>query len=429
MYDEQTNNNQNKIENITNTYYNYNKNMINGGNYFKGKKNYYGKKFKKNKDKKNYYNNMNYNNNTMKNQNRNINLNEYNEYMVNSDNCNYNINNNNYEDSKLSISLTNNSTIDTLSNKPGINSDYKSEYNNKPNNFLFKNNELNSYNNNRIQKFKQFKNNQYLRNKNGYYNYTNRNVFINKNINYLNNNAIDNYMDSNSINKFNINNSLNNINNFYKNTNFNNNQNFIPNMNFNIINNNDNQYINQNQNLNINNNIYNNNLSNINLNYNSNNEFLNINKTNQIDMNKKKEKDIIFKKLNLNIKLGEKNLDKEIIIDIDNNNLSLLVNDILKENNLDENYFEPLLNIIEKSVDILINFDKINPSKYAIKNLEENKNILEENNNDIDDSLILDLIDNKNYKEYCDDALSDINFIKMKKERNFSYSYKKQKIK
>ena len=135
------------------------------------------------------------------------------------------------------------------------------------------------------------------------------------------------------------------------------------------------------------------------------------------DMNKKKEKDIIFKKLNLNIKLGEKNLDKEIIIDIDNNNLSLLVNDILKENNLDENYFEPLLNIIEKSVDILINFDKINPSKYAIKNLEENKNILEENNNDIDDSLILDLIDNKNYKEYCDDALSDINFIKMKKER------------
>ena len=56
--------------------------------------------------------------------------------------------------------------------------------------------------------------------------------------------------------------------------------------------------------------------------------------------------------------------------------------------------------------------EKKNKKKEEKKDGEPKK---EENNNDIDDSLILDLIDNKNYKEYCDDALSDINFIKMKK--------------
>ena len=68
MFNEQQNNFQNKIENDNNVYYNYNNynnynnNMNNGGNFYpKGKKNYYGKKYKKNKDKKNYNNNnMNY---------------------------------------------------------------------------------------------------------------------------------------------------------------------------------------------------------------------------------------------------------------------------------------------------------------------------------------------------------------------------------
>ena len=57
---------------------------------------------------------------------------------------------------------------------------------------------------------------------------------------------------------------------------------------------------------------------------------------------------------------------------------SAIVNNIIKEYNLKENFYYPLLNIIEQSINVLINFDKINPSKIGIKNLEENKNLIDD---------------------------------------------------
>ena len=344
--------------------------MNNGGIFFgKGKKNYYGKNYKKNKDKKNYHNNMNYNNNI---RNNNININEY--IFHN------NLNNDIYDDSKINFSITNNSTIDKMSNKNNMNSDY---------NIIYKNNNI-FYYNNKIQRNKQFNNNQnqYIRSRKGYNNIHNHmnnyNNYYNQKQNY-NNNFIDNYIEPNMSNKFNINTSFNNINNFY-----NLNKNYIPNMS-------NNYQIKKN---NINDNNY--------PNY------------NEINNNKK---EMIFNKLNLNIKLGEKDISKEILIDIVNDDISKLVNDILIEYNLKENYFEPLLNIIEKTINILFNFDKIKPSKYAIKNLEENKNILDENKNDFDNSLILDLIEKKKYQENFNDILYDIYSIKINLGRNLSCSY------
>jgi hypothetical protein len=155
------------------------------------------------------------------------------------------------------------------------------------------------------------------------------------------------------------------------------------------------------------------------------NNIFNINNNNENNNNKK---GLLFKKLNLNINLGEKNLVKEIIIDIENSDISKIVEDILKEYNLDGSYYESLLNIIEKTISVLINFDKINPSKYAVKNLEENKNILNEND-DIDDSLILDFIENKNYKEYFDNILSDVYNIKINQEKFRSCSCNHRTIK
>ena len=173
-----------------------------------------------------------------------------------------------------------------------------------------------------------------------------------------------------------------------------------------------------------------NNMNNININQMPNNNInqnniFNINNNNENNNNKK---GLLFKKLNLNINLGEKNLVKEIIIDIENSDISKIVEDILKEYNLDGSYYESLLNIIEKTISVLINFDKINPSKYAVKNLEENKNILNEND-DIDDSLILDFIENKNYKEYFDNILSDVYNIKINQEKFRSCSCKHRTIK
>ena len=180
-----------------------------------------------------------------------------------------------------------------------------------------------------------------------------------------------------------------------------------------------------NSNIDTNNNNNNNNIKNNNIKNNLNSinkpeSQINNLSNNNINNNKKQ---IFFNKLNLNIKLGEEDITKEIVIDIENDDISEIVNDIIKKYNLNENYFEPLLNIIGKTMNILINFDKMKITQKAIKNLEKNKKILDEDTNDIDNSLILDLIENNNYKSYFTNMLPDIYDRKINKKRNLSCSY------
>ena len=406
------------------------KNSINSENnyYPKNKKNnfnQYRPKFKKGKNKKNInYNNMNY-----------LNMTDIMAQMPN---------NISYDDSKADIPIMNNNKIDVndLTNNSNNNNQINNNIYQNNNNIIFGQN--NFY---RIsQRNKGFFNNQILRDQNGINNYKkNYNYNYNKNLrqnynlnktnmninkNYINNfipsktnnydlenigikkvNTQGNYSDQNYSkklsNKFNTNNSLDNIVNFYNIPNFNPNNNFILNNNKDFFKNNKN-FINNTMNNNMNYpNIINNN---------------NIN--NKVISEQKQES---LKQLNIRIKLGENSSEKNLIIDINNDDRTKIVNNIIKDNNLDQSYFEPLLNIIENTVSLLNNFDTLKVKKYKIKKSKESQELFKQNN--LNDSFILYLIENNIYKRFSDEIKPDKYNLEMKQIRNFSFNFKRNKFK
>ena len=224
-------------------------------------------------------------------------------------------------------------------------------------------------------------------------------------------NTQGNYTDQNYSkklsNKFNTNNSLDNIVNFYNIPNFNPNNNYILHNNKDFLKNNNN-FINNTINKNMNyTNIINNNIIN-----------------NKVENEQKEES---LKQLNIRIKLGENSSEKNIIIDINNDDRTNIVNNIIKDNNLDQSYFKPLLNIIENTVNLLNNFDKLKLKKYKIKKSDESKELFKENN--LNDSFILYLIENNIYKKFADEIKPDKYNLEMKQIRNFSFSFKRNKYK
>ena len=408
------------------------KSSINSENnyYPKNKKNnfnQYRQKFKKGKNKKNInYNNMNY-----------LNMTDIMAQLPN---------NISYDDSKADIPIMNNNNID--SNDLNKNSNNNNQMNN---NIYQNNNNIICAQNNyyRIpQRNKGFFNNQILRDQNGINDYKNNynynynknlrqnynlnktNMNINLNKNYINNfispkannydlenigikkaNTQGNYTDQNYSkklsNKFNTNNSLDNIVYFYNNPNFNPNNNFILNNNKDFFKNNNNF---------INNTIIKN------MNYNN---IINNNNINNKGLGEQKEGSL--KQLNIRIKLGENSSEKNIIIDINNDNRTNIVNNIIKDNNLDQSYFEPLLNIIENTINLLNNFDKLKVKKYKIKKENESKELFKGNN--LNDSIILYLIENNIYKKFADKIKPDKYNLEMKQIRNFSFNFKRNKFK
>ena len=406
------------------------KNSINNENNFypKNKKNnfnQYRPKFKKGKNKKNNnYNNMNY-----------LNMTDIMAQMPN---------NISYDDSKADIPIMNNNKIDVND----LNSN--SNNNNQINNNIYQNNNNIIFGHNNYyrisQRNKGFFNNQILRDQNGINNYKkNYNYNYNKNLrqnynlnktnmninkNYINNfipsktnnydsenigikkvNTQGNYSDQNYSkklsNKFNTNNSLDNIVNFYNIPNFNPNKNFILNNNKDFFKNNKN---------------FINNTMNNNMNYPN---IINNNNINNKEINEQKKESL--KQLNIRIKLGENSSEKNIIIDINNDDRTKIVNNIIKDNNLDQSYFEPLLNIIENTVSLLNNFDTLKVKKYKIKKNNESKELLKDNN--LNDSFILFLIENNIYKRFSDEIKPDKYNLEMKQIRNFSFNFKRNKFK
>ena len=410
------------------------KNSITSENnyYPKNKKNnfnQYRQKFKKGKKNKN----INYMNNA--------NMSDFMAHMSN---------NISYDDSKVDIPIMNNNKIDAndLNNNSNNSQINNNIYQNNNNIIIGQNNYY------RIaQRNKGFFNKQILRNQNGIndynnnYNYNyNKNLrqnfnlnkanlnmnITNRNKNYINNfipsktnnydlenlsikkvNSQGNYTDPNYSkklsNKFNTNNSLDNIVNFYNNPNFNPNNNFILNNNIDFFKNNNN-YIN---------NTMNNNMSYTNI--------INNNNVNNKAISEQKEG--LLKQLNIRIKLGENSSEKNIIIDINNDNKTNIVNNIIKDNNLDQSYFEALLNIVENAVDILNNFDKLKVARYKINKKFESKESFKENNLNLNDSFILYLIENNIYKKFSDEIKPDKYNLEMKQIRNFSFNFKRNKFK
>ena len=104
-------------------------------------------------------------------------------------------------------------------------------------------------------------------------------------------------------------------------------------------------------------------------------------------------------------------------MNIEKDNKENIVNNLIKEYNLDDSYYEPILNLIENSIDILNIFDTTEP----IKNRKKEQK-------DLNRSSTIDLIKKCTYKKYLSKFFQDIDKIDNNKNINFSYDYKNNKL-
>ena len=138
---------------------------------------------------------------------------------------------------------------------------------------------------------------------------------------------------------------------------------------------------------------------------------------NKIIIRKKKIKNKLKNTYNIidfKLKIPDgKDLDKEVIIpmNIKEDDLPKKVENIMKDYYLNDNYYEPLLSLINNSIDILNDLDsiKIEKKNYNSLSFKNSKEISEINV--LNYSFILDLIDKKIYKEYIENIYSDIDEI------------------
>ena len=87
------------------------------------------------------------------------------------------------------------------------------------------------------------------------------------------------------------------------------------------------------------------------------------------------------------------------------------IENIIKEFGLDESYYEPLLSLVNNSINILNNIDSMKIYK-SVKNKneklgEENEEVTTSETNNLDLSVIIDLIEKNKFKEYIEDIYSD----------------------
>ena len=95
------------------------------------------------------------------------------------------------------------------------------------------------------------------------------------------------------------------------------------------------------------------------------------------------------------IKIGTKNNEKEMTINL-NDNVNNIVNNIIEENKLELTCYEPLVNIIENSLDILNNFEEFEPVKEYVNSLNQNNDYNSkdvDNPQNVNDSFINELIE------------------------------------
>ena len=151
----------------------------------------------------------------------------------------------------------------------------------------------------------------------------------------------------------------------------------------------------------------------------------NLNKKEEI----KKPKNIIIKKkeiknniknnyniIDLVIKLPSK--EEKISVNIyDDNNIKKNIENIINNNNLNESYFEPLLSIVNNSINILKNVNTLKISKIK----KYNKLKIEELNDNLNYSFILDLAEKNKFDEFLEKIYSDTDEInESKKALNMS---------
>ena len=87
------------------------------------------------------------------------------------------------------------------------------------------------------------------------------------------------------------------------------------------------------------------------------------------------------------------------------------IENIIKEFGLDESYYEPLLSLVNNSINILNNIDNMKIYK-SVKNEneklgKENEEVTSSEINNLNLSVIIDLIEKNKFKEYIEDIYSD----------------------
>ena len=123
-----------------------------------------------------------------------------------------------------------------------------------------------------------------------------------------------------------------------------------------------------------------------------------------------------FNTIDIRIKIPPNDKEKIITINLKKDNINERIENIIKDYYLDESYYNPLLSLVHNSINILknignmkiyknvkIKYQKFYKGNGEVTSLEEASSRI----NNLDFSLINDLIENNKYKEYIEDLYSD----------------------
>ena len=130
-------------------------------------------------------------------------------------------------------------------------------------------------------------------------------------------------------------------------------------------------------------------------------------KKHEMKLRKKKSFDII----DIKIKVPPDDKEEIISINIKKGNIGEGIENIINQFNLDESYYEPLLSLVNNSINILNNIDNMKIYK-SVKNEneklgKENEEVTSSEINNLNLSVIIDLIEKNKFKEYIEDIYSD----------------------
>ena len=105
------------------------------------------------------------------------------------------------------------------------------------------------------------------------------------------------------------------------------------------------------------------------------------------------------------------NKEEKISININQDNIKEKIENIIKNNELNNTYYDPLFSIVNNSINILNNVNKLKISKQKKIGKDNVDEINDISDNNMNFSLILDLIEKNKYDEFIEKIYPDIDEI------------------
>ena len=106
--------------------------------------------------------------------------------------------------------------------------------------------------------------------------------------------------------------------------------------------------------------------------------------------------------------------EEKISINIKEDNIKEKIENIIDTNKLNNNFIEPLLSVVNDSINILNNVNKL--KFYRINRLNIIKSDEEELKDNLNYSYMLDLVEKNKYEDFIEKIYSDIDDIKRQKQ-------------